>query len=76
VPGLLLASLLFGLLHPLTVMYFVLASLVGVYLGCWQLATDNLLVVIVAHALYDFVALVYLVGQRTDSRTAPGTIPA
>jgi membrane protease YdiL (CAAX protease family) len=61
IPGLLLSSLLFGLLHPLTPTYLVLAALVGVYLGCWWLATDNLLVVIIAHALYDFVALIYLV---------------
>jgi len=62
-PGLLLASLLFGLLHPLTPTYLVLATLIGIYLGCWWLLTGNLLVVIIAHALYDFVALIYLVGK-------------
>jgi membrane protease YdiL (CAAX protease family) len=54
-------SVAFGLLHALTPTYAVLATLLGVYLGAVQVATGNLLVVIIAHALYDFVALVYLV---------------
>lgn len=58
--GLLLASLLFGLAHPITPMYVVLATLMGLYLGWAWLASENLLTVIVAHAVYDFVALVWL----------------
>jgi membrane protease YdiL (CAAX protease family) len=54
-------SVAFGLLHALTPTYAVLATLLGVYLGVVQAASGNLLVVIIAHALYDFVALVYLV---------------
>ena len=54
------ASVLFGLAHPITATYAVLAGLIGVYLGWLLLATDNLLVPIVTHAAYDFVALVYL----------------
>jgi membrane protease YdiL (CAAX protease family) len=62
--GLALSSLLFGLLHPFTVAYVVLAGLMGVYLGTvWQMS-GNLLVVIVAHALYDFLILVYLVRSK------------
>jgi membrane protease YdiL (CAAX protease family) len=60
VAGLLLSSLVFGLLHPLSTSYFVLATLLGLYLGCCWLITENLLVVIISHAFYDFVALVYL----------------
>jgi hypothetical protein len=60
-----LASLLFGLVHPITTTYAVLAALIGLYLGALWLATGNLLVPIVTHALYDFGALLYLVrGQR------------
>ncbi len=59
--GLAATSLLFGFLHPLTPGYVVLAGLLGAYLGCLQLITGNLLVVIIAHALYDFFGLVYLV---------------
>jgi len=63
--GLALASVLFGLLHALTPAYAILASLAGAYLGAVWLATGNLLVVIEAHSLYDFIALSYLL---RDSR--------
>jgi hypothetical protein len=58
--GLIAASLLFGLLHWLTLTYAILAASVGLYLGVLWLATGNLLVPAVVHALYDFWALVYL----------------
>ena len=58
--GLLVASALFGALHALTPTYAVLAALAGLYLGGVWLLTGNLLVVIIAHGLYDFIALVYL----------------
>jgi uncharacterized protein len=53
-------SLLFGLLHAATVAYFVLATLVGAYFGWLADAYDNLTVPIIAHAFYDWVALVVL----------------
>jgi len=59
--GLLGASLLFGLLHWLTLTYAILAALIGLYLGGLWIATGNLLVPAVVHAVYDFWALVYLV---------------
>jgi membrane protease YdiL (CAAX protease family) len=58
--GLAVSSLLFGLLHPITAWYVVIAALFGVYLGGVYRACDNLLAVIITHALYDFLALVYL----------------
>jgi membrane protease YdiL (CAAX protease family) len=61
------ASILFGALHALTPTYVLLATLAGMYLGGVWLITDNLLVVIIAHALYDFAALVYLLRVRTAS---------
>ena len=57
--GLLIASLLFGLAHSLSVAYFWVASLIGFYLGTIWLVSDNLLVPITAHGLYDFVAIIY-----------------
>ncbi len=57
-------GLLFGLAHPITVTYAVVASLIGVYLGWLSVVTGNLLPAILTHALYDFVALVYLVRIR------------
>ena len=62
--GCLGAALLFGLLHWATPAYAVLASLIGLYLGWLWIATGNLLVPAVVHALYDFWALVYLVRFR------------
>lgn len=64
--GLGLASVVFGLLHAITPTYAVLATLAGIYLGVVWLATGNLLVVIVAHAVYDFVILTYLLRSRSE----------
>lgn len=55
-----LTSLLFGLAHPLSATYVVMAAGIGGYLGWLLLATDNLLVPISAHGAYDFVALLCL----------------
>ena len=63
--GVVLASLLFGLMHPITPAYIVLAALMGAFLGWIFLITENLLPVIITHGLYDFLALAYL--TRTDS---------
>jgi membrane protease YdiL (CAAX protease family) len=62
--GLAVAAGLFGLLHHVTRTYALLASLIGLYLGGIWLATGNLLVPILAHALYDFLALMYFVNVR------------
>jgi len=64
-----LSSLIFGLMHPFSGTYVVLATGVGIYLGWLFLLTNNLLVVILIHGLYDFVALVYF------ARTAPPAEP-
>ena len=61
VPALLVTSSLFGLVHPVTALYAVMAGLIGLYLGVLAIWHDNLLVPMVVHALYDFVALTYLV---------------
>ncbi len=60
-PAIALASILFGLMHAITATYVVLATLLGVYLGwIYLLCGNNLLAVTLPHALYDFVALLYL----------------
>jgi uncharacterized protein len=63
--GILIASALFGLLHPFTPAYAALAGLLGSYFGWLQLRQGNLLVPILAHALYDLAALVLV---RRDLR--------
>jgi membrane protease YdiL (CAAX protease family) len=71
-PALALARLLFGMLHALTPAYAILASLAGAYLGVVWLATGNLLVVIEAHSLYDFIALSYLLRDARRRGDLPG----
>ena len=67
--GLVLASILFGLAHTITAAYAVLATIFGLYLGGLWLWSGNLLVAITAHAIYDFLALVYL-ARRTRGHKA------
>lgn len=58
--ALVLTSAAFGLTHFLTVSYALLAAVAGLYLGALYWAQGNLLIPIVAHALYDLVALLQL----------------
>ena len=68
--GLIVAGAVFGLLHPITPAYAILAGLIGVYLGGIWMVQGNLLSVMVAHALYDFLALWIVLGD-TPIDTAP-----
>ncbi|MGR9014938.1 MAG: CPBP family intramembrane glutamic endopeptidase [Gammaproteobacteria bacterium] len=68
--GLAVSNIIFGLVHALTPLYAVLAALVGIYLS---LAMDysgdrNLLVPIVIHGLYDFLAFVALMRAYRATR--------
>ena len=62
--GLAVASVVFGLLHAITPTYAVVACLYGLLLGGLWIATGNLLAPIIAHAVYDFLALVYFIRIR------------
>ena len=53
--ALVVASLLFGLLHAINSAYVVLASVMGFVLGGLWLVSGNLLVPIAMHAVYDFL---------------------
>jgi membrane protease YdiL (CAAX protease family) len=59
-----LIAVVFGLMHFINRSYALLAGLIGLYLGWLWMVTGNLMVPITAHALYDFLALVYLVKVR------------
>lgn len=67
--ALLVASAIFGLAHFASPTYAVMAGVVGLYLGGLFLLQGNLLVPVVAHAAYDFVALVYV--ARSFRASAP-----
>lgn len=60
--GILVSSIIFGLVHAVTALYFVMATAVSIYLGLY-LDYDNsrnLLTPIIIHGLYDFFALVVI----------------
>ena len=59
--GILIASGIFGFAHYLSPTYALYAGLTGVYLGAIYQISGNLYIVMAIHALYDFIALVYLV---------------
>jgi membrane protease YdiL (CAAX protease family) len=63
--GIAIASILFGLAHSLSWLYFLLATLIGAYFGWLADAYDEVLSPAVAHALYDFVALVWVLKRKT-----------
>jgi uncharacterized protein len=60
VGALLASSALFGLVHFASRAYALLAGVMGLYLGALFLVQGSLLTPIITHALYDFVALVYV----------------
>jgi len=59
--GILVTSLVFGFLHYLSTAYFIYAFVTSIYLGIIYLVTRNLFIAMAIHAIYDFIALVYLV---------------
>lgn len=68
--ALVLTSAAFGIAHFLTLSYAVLAMIGGLYLGALYWAHGNLVIPIVAHAVYDLVALVQL-RRRYRARLIP-----
>ncbi len=63
------AAVIFGLMHAVTLGYALFATVMGLYLGWLWMVSGNIAVPIVTHALYDFVALTYLIrsGNFRDS---------
>ena len=67
--GVTLAAIVFGLLHAVSRAYFVVATLMGLYLGAIYQLTGNLMIVSLVHALYDWIAIEYVLHRL---RRAPG----
>ncbi|CAM9897233.1 unnamed protein product, partial [Heterosigma akashiwo] len=57
--GLAVASIIFGLLHNVTPVYALIATIYGFYFGFIYLATGNLAIPMIGHAFYDLVALIH-----------------
>lgn len=70
IAALVVASVLFGVCHWISKAYALLAAAMGFVLGGLFWATGSLLAAIVAHSLYDFLALLYLTGFPGAKRTA------
>lgn len=64
VVGILMASLIFALLHFMSPAYFVMAFAISCYFGWLFWQCESLWVPMLGHAAYDFLMLVYM--QRTD----------
>jgi membrane protease YdiL (CAAX protease family) len=73
--ALVLTSVLFGLTHPVSWTYAMAVALVGFYLGWLFHFTDNLLVVILIHGLYDWAVMIFLRSGPTPSLRTDGKAP-
>lgn len=75
-PGaaLVVASLLFGVLHPVSPIYILLAASLGAYLGGLLIVTGNLFVPIAVHAAYDFVAITLLLQAARRGEPSPAVV--
>lgn len=63
IAGLLVSNIVFGLAHAVTPLYAILVTMVGVYLSLSMTihsGESNLLIPIVIHSLYDFLAFIAL----------------
>jgi len=72
--GILIASAIFGFAHYLSTVYAIYAGLIGLYLGVIYQISGNLYIVMLIHAVYDFIALVYLVRAGRSMETKTQTI--
>ncbi|MBN2500534.1 MAG: CPBP family intramembrane metalloprotease [Anaerolineales bacterium] len=72
-PGILIASAIFGLAHYLSPTYAIYAFLTGLYLGVIYQASGNLYIVMAIHAVYDFIAMVYLIRKGKGNETGVQT---
>ncbi|WP_394985228.1 CPBP family intramembrane glutamic endopeptidase [Cellvibrio sp.] len=59
--AILIASIIFGLLHYLSHAYFISVTLMSIAFGVAYYITDSLLMVMVWHGVYDFIALFVLI---------------
>ena len=79
--ALVVVAILFGLAHGVNFAYAIMAGAISLYLGWLWMLTDSLIVPIAAHAVYDFLALLYVVkirgsddGAGAQSRQCRGSL--
>lgn len=71
--AILIASIIFGLLHYLSHAYFISATLMSIAFGVVYCMTDSLLMVVVWQGVYDFIALLVLVKYPDFIRAVTGS---
>jgi membrane protease YdiL (CAAX protease family) len=69
--SLLLGGFVFGLCHLLTPAYFIIAWIISIYLGLLLVWSDNLLVPMVTHGVYDLIALFVVMWPEPKSEVLP-----
>jgi membrane protease YdiL (CAAX protease family) len=67
--ALVLASLIFGVVHAASRVYALFAALMGLYLGAVFLLRSSLIPPILAHGLYDFLALGMVAARYRSSQS-------
>ncbi len=65
--GIVIASIVFGLMHFVSVGYVVVTIIMGFYIGLIYEAGESLLIPIHLHFIYDFAALIYLKYYMKDT---------
>ena len=70
--GWLAATLLFGLAHPITPTYVIMAAILGGLLGQLQIVGGNLWAPIIGHAVYDYIGFCLVIRDyRAENRGPP-----
>jgi uncharacterized protein len=70
-----ISSVVFGLMHPISVAYTVVAALMGLFFAGILVWSGNLLVPIAAHATYDAVHLLLSKRQQEREKQRPKASP-
>src|SRR4029079_14486228 len=66
--AILITAIIFGFCHFITVTYVILATLISIYLSWLLVWSDNLLVPMAAHGVYDLIALIVVMWPRKGER--------
>lgn len=68
ITGLVVASVVFGVCHWVNFSYAVCTTIVGFYLGAMMIYSGTWLAPAITHALFDFVALLYIVNKPRPAK--------
>jgi hypothetical protein len=66
--ALVIASVLFGLMHAISWEYFWMGTLIGVILGTLLLITGGLWASILCHGLYDIVTIIWILRMELNPK--------